>query len=119
MVGAANTKGCAKPIRSCPSITTLNVLDFAPPYLIQLPTSRRQEEITMDVFGPCLLSAQNVKGVATTNANRKEVESQLMTLSVVSKYIAAVVDTGARAIQSQLTTMFKRISWNKPKKRRL
>lgn len=95
---------------SCPNMTTAKTLDFAPAYLTQLPISRKQEDITIAVFGPCLLSVQKVKGVATTNENRKAVDSQLIALSVVLKYCAAVVDTGARAIQHHETTMFWSIS---------
>ena len=72
-------------MRSWPSITTPKMLDFAPPYLIQLPTKRRQDEIVIAIFGPCLLRVQNVKGVAITKAKRKAVDNQLMMLSVVLK----------------------------------
>lgn len=119
MVGAANTNGCAKPVRSWPSITTAKTFDLAPAYLTQFPTSKKHEEMTIDVLGPCLLRAQKVNGVATTNENKKAVDSQLMVLSVVPKYVAADVDTGARAIQSHDTTMFKRINWPRPKNLRL
>ena len=61
----------------------------------------RQAEIVMDNLGPCLCRAQNVNGVAATKAKRKAVDSQLITLSVVLKYVAAVSETGAKAIQSQ------------------
>ena len=110
VVGAESTKGCAKPMRSWPSITTPNVFERVPPYLTQLPTRRRQAAIVMEILGPCLWSAQNVNGVAATNAKRKAVESQLMMLSVVLKYVATVSETGAKAIQSQETTMLRRIS---------
>ena len=75
--------------------------------------------MTIEVFGPCLLKAQKVNGVATTKAKRNAVESQLIVLSDVPKYVAAVADTGASAIQSQETTMFDKMSCASPKKRRL
>lgn len=92
---------------------------MAPAYLTQLPTSKKNEEITIATFGPCFLSVQKVKGVATTKENKKAVDSQLMTLCDVPKYAAAVVETGAKAIQSQETTIFRRINCPSPKNLRL
>ena len=100
-------------------MTTPKALDRVPPYFIQLPTSSRQAAIMIESFGPCLFNAHDVDGVATTKANKNEVETQLMTLSEVSKYWAAVFDTGAKAIQSHETTMLSRTSWKRPKNRRL
>ncbi len=58
-------------------------------------------------------------GVVTQKANRKAVDTQLMLVSEVLKYWAEVFDTGAKAIQSQETTMLSRQSCARPKKRRL
>lgn len=100
-------------------MTTPKIFDLAPANLIQFPTSSRHEEMIIDVLGPCLLKAQKVNGVATTKAKRKAVDSQLIALSVVLKYAAAVLDTGANAIQSHETTILSSTSWKRPKKRLL
>ena len=100
-------------------MTTEKVLERVPPYLTQLPTKIREAEIMIESLGPCWWRDQNVNGVATTKAKRKAVESQLMTDSLVLKYVAAVSDTGAKAIQSQDTMMFNRTSWKSPKNLRL
>ena len=55
----------------------------------------------------------------TQNAKRNAVDSQFMLDSEVLKYWAEVFETGAKAIQSQETTMLSRHSWARPKNRRL
>lgn len=54
LVGAASTKGCARPVIIWPTITTSKIPPFAvvPAYLIQFPTKRRPEAARMDGLGP-------------------------------------------------------------------
>lgn len=57
--------------------------------------------------------------MAITNAKRKPVDSQFMVEMETPKYCDAVAETGAKVNQSQETTMLRRESWMRPKKRRL
>lgn len=54
LVGAASTKGCEKPMRIWPNITTpkLGVEALLPPYRIQLPHRMRIEQVIIDGLGP-------------------------------------------------------------------
>lgn len=60
-----------------------------------------------------------VNGAAIQNENRKEVLSQLIAVSDVSKCSAELLDTGENDNQSHDTTMLSSTSCDKPKKRRL
>lgn len=60
-----------------------------------------------------------VKGAETQKEKRKEVLSQLMAVSDVSKYSAELLDTGEKDSQSHDTTILSSTSCDKPKKRRL
>lgn len=53
-VGAANTNGCARPVRIWPAMTTPKMPPFAtvPAYLIQLPARSKTEAAMMDGLGP-------------------------------------------------------------------
>lgn len=52
LVGAARTKGWARPQRTCPNTTRPKILARVPAKRIQLPSSRRQEEARMLALGP-------------------------------------------------------------------
>jgi hypothetical protein len=75
--------------------------------------------VTMATLGPPLLSVYITKGLTTTKAKRKPVDSQLMALSETPKYSDEVVLTAEKVSQSQLTMIFNNTSWARPKKRRL
>ena len=121
LVGAAKTKGCAKPTRICPNMRTPNRggLQAVPAYRIQLPSSASTLATTIETFGPPRLRVQITTGAAGTKAKRQTVDSQLMVGISVLKKRAAVEEMGAKVIQSQLMMMFRSTSWARPMNRRL
>jgi hypothetical protein len=52
LVGAARTKGCAKPVKICPNITRPKILVRVPAYRIQFPSSKSAEAARMLSLGP-------------------------------------------------------------------